>query len=259
MGLFDFFSRKDKKQPAPEKKAESYEEYSGIRMEVLSEEKELLFVARLAVSGGGRGELQRVSESNVLSEAEPPAEAPEQAEQKEQTEQSEGEAAPVPAEPPEKPEYHVLLRGYEERVRQAVHMEADITHDHARIWTYRNLRIVSKENDRAFFRQDIGTDGEVLPMAHLGNAPFPCKLVNISAGGACVQTDYVFEPGEKLLLKSRLLPDSELKPVVCTVCRVTERKNGMFDYGCQFTELDAAAEDEISKAILQLQMKRMRR
>ena len=256
MGLFDFFSRKDRKQPAPEKKTESYEEYSGIRMEVLSEERELLFVARLAVSDGGRGELQRVSEGNVLSEAEAPAEAPEQAEETEE------DAVPVPEEPPkkpEKPEYHVFLRGYEERVRQAVHMEADITHDHARVWTYRNLRVVSKENDRAFFRQDIGTDGEVLPMAHLGNAPFPCKLVNISAGGACVQTDYVFAPGEKLLLKSRLLPDSELKPVVCTVCRVTERKNGMFDYGCQFTELDAAAEDEISKAILQLQMKRIRR
>ena len=66
-------------------------------------------------------------------------------------------------------------------------------------------------------------------------------------------------PEQAAELKSRLLPDSELKPVVCTVCRVTERKNGMFDYGCQFTELDAAAEDEISKAILQLQMKRIRR
>ena len=256
MGLFDFLSKKERKRPAPAKKEESLLEYSGMRMEVLTEEKELLFVGRLVVKDGGEGELQRTSADNVLPEAAPEEEPPGEENTEEKTEENGEKKAAAPA---EKPTFHVLLRGYEESVRQAVHMKADITHDRGRVWQVRRIKVVSKDNDRAFFRQDVGTDGEVLPLAHLGNVPFPCKLLNISAGGACVQTDYVFEPGEKLLLKSRLLPDSELKPVVCSVRRVTERKGGLFDYGCKFTELDAAAEDEISKAILQLQMRRMRR
>lgn len=250
MGLFDIFSKKERNQPAPAKKEESLAEYSGLRVEVLTEEKELLFVARLAVAEGGSGELQRISAENVLPEGEPPA--PET----EADDADGGEDAPQEKEPPV---YEVQLRGYEEGLRQAVHMSAEISHLTGRIWRARKLKVLAKDNDRSFFRQDVGTDGEVLPLAHLGNAPFPCKLMNISAGGACIQTDFVFEPEEKLLLKSRLLPDSELKPLVCTVCRVTERKGGIFEYGCRFANMDAAMEDEISKAILQLQMKRMRR
>ena len=251
MGLFDFFSRGDREKAAPAKPRETLTEYSGMRVEVLTEDKDLLFIARLVISGGGGGELQRTSETNVLPEWGDSGAAA-------AAEDGTAEEAAAEAKPPE-PTYHVFLRGYDERQKQAIHMEADMTHYLGRIWRAQNLKVVGKDNDRAFFRQDVGSDGDVTPVDRTGRAPAPCKVVNISAGGACIRTDRIFRPGETLLLKSRLLPDSELSPLLCTVCRVTERKNNMYDYGCRFSELDAATEDQISKAILQLQLRRMRR
>ena len=245
MGLFDFLSRSGKNKPAPAPARVSLEEYSGMRVEVLSPEHALYFLARLRVAGSAV-ELERVSES-ALSEPE------------EQTEDGEADEASEAAEEP-KP-LPVLLRGFEERTRLAVHMEGDMTHISGSLWRVTGLRVQGKDNDRAFFRQDVGTAGEVMLVGKPGASPDiqKCRVVNISAGGACVRTAERYELGDKLLLRSRLLPDSELKPLFCTVRRVTERKGGEVEYGCQFSGLDGALEDEIAKAILKLQMARMKR
>ena len=250
MGLFDFLSRSEKTKPAAAPARASLEDYSGMRVEVLSEEHELYFLARLRISGG-TAEMERVSESALL--------LPQELE--DVPEDDEGAGGDAGTEKPEPQPVHVLLRGFEETTRLAVHMECDMTHISGKLWRVTGLRVMGKDNDRAFYRQDVGTEGEVMLIGKAAASPDikKCRVVNISAGGACIRTEETYEAGDKLLLRSRLLPNSELKPLFCVVRRVTPRKGGETEYGCQFSDMEPAVEDEIAKTILKLQMNRMKR
>ena len=153
--------------------------------------------------------------------------------------------------------YAVNLRGYQESAQKAVHMEADIVQRTNGAWKVENLEIIGKDNDRAFFRQELVMEGEVVPFKQAGVYSEPCRILNVSAGGVCIQSEDDYRIGDKLLLRSNLF-DGQLTSLMCIVRRVTKRRVG-YEYGCEFTDLTPATEDMISKAVMQIQLKRMRR
>ena len=209
-----------------------------MRVEVLSAEKELLFMAKLVVSTGGLGELQETASGSIPAI---PA----------------WETAAEAGTPP--PPLHVLLRGFDEDQKLAIHLECDAVPLNAATWRTERLRLIGKENDRAYYRQDIGVSGEVMQTGTGGSPQLvPCTVVNISVGGVCIQTEAVYPTDSTLLLRVWLVESSDLV-VFCLVRRVTERRNGQFEYGCEFEKLEPGQEDQISRAIMQLQMKRMKR
>lgn len=233
MGFFDLFSNTErtKKGTAPAKKAESLSEYSGMRVEVLTPENELLVMAKLAIAPGGHMELQPLSKFNL-----------------ERTQDDE----PLP----------VKLRGFDMEQQKAVHMECMITQSTDSYMLITRLKITSKDNDRAFFRQGMEASGEIVQIGRVGASPvIRCEVVNISAGGACIRTNEAYDMGDKLMLKLNLnlTPDQETVPLPCLVCRVVERRKGQFEYGCRFINLNEATENQIVKAIMELQRKRIRR
>ena len=221
MGLFDW--KKNKKSAEEEAKNE-LAALSGMRVEVSDREDGLLFEGRLGVSWSGNAELQQLT----AFEAEPGQEMP------------------------------VKLRGYQTASKQAVHLDAEIIAAKEGVWQIRNVKVVSKDNDRAGFRQELTADGDVMPFRRDSVYSNPCKVLNVSVGGVCIRMAEEYEVGDKLLLKSRLLDGMELTPMLCVVRRVTKLKNG-FEYGCEFEDLDPATEETISKAIVAMQMKRARR
>ncbi len=198
-------------------------EYSGMRMEVMDEDGHLLFVARSSVTWDGQMELQPITTPNI--------------------DDVDGVS--------------VLMRGYEEAIQKAVHMEGELE-QHSNTWRVSDLHVTGKDNDRAFFRQETSVEGDVLPMKQVGITSNHCRVVNISAGGVCILTDRTFRVGDKLLLRANQMEELQLPPLICVVRRMTRRKNG-FEYGCEFVDLRPAVEDTIVKAIMEMQRKRMRR
>ena len=249
MGLMDLFSRDGRGKQAPKeaKQEERIAAYHGMRMEVMSEDgSELLFTARLAlVPEKGIVELYMLSDL----------------------------VRPLDREP-----YPANLRGFESTQGLAVHMRGMISQETDVTWQVEDLEVLGKDNDRAYFRQTTElrgeitrtepddqetyhrTDlpGEVTRTKSNGHETYQCVVRNISAGGVCLQTREQFSVGETITLSTQLLPGQEMAPLMCQVRRVTPRRGGNH-YGCQFLQLNSVKQNQISKAIVQLQMKRLRR
>ena len=235
MGLFDWLTGKKKKAAAEAEFAAarrpvSLQDYSGIRVEVLSDKDELLFTARLAVSSGGLAELQLLSEDKA-----PPLE--------------EEESIPV------------RLRGYDEETQRAVHLEGEAQRFSGTLWRVEKLRVTGSANDRAYYRQETDVAGDVMKVGQLNAMPEikHCAVQNISVGGVGFQADTVYSIGDRLLLRSRILAGGGEIALFCTVRRIVQRRPGVYEYGCSFDMLDPYAEDQIAKAIMDMQMKRRRR
>lgn len=218
VGLFD---RRTKSKSGGK---QDLSEYAGMRIEVMDENGNMLFVGRADVTAGGMLELQPIT---------------------------------VPKAAPDAKYVSVLMRGYEESVKKAVHMEGGISPRSNGRWLVEDITVTGKDNDRAFFRQDTVIGGDIVPIKQAGVESRSCQLRNISAGGVCIFVDAEFRMGERLLLRSNLLEGWELTPLICEVRRITKRKGG-YEYGCEFVELTPTTEDLIVKAIMEMQLKRRR-
>lgn len=204
---------------------ETLRTYSGMRMEVMDVKERLVFVARATVSWEGEMCLWPLTQSRLNGD---------------------------------EVSYPVLLRGFDEKERKAVHMTGYITRGEDGGWSVEDLVLTGKENDRAFFRQGSGLEGEVMPMRQNDIFRAPCRIVNVSAGGACVRTQAEFQLGDRILLKSDLLKNLEMAPLMCVVRRGVKRK-AYNEYGCEFVDLTPKMEDMIVKAILEMQTQPMLR
>lgn len=213
-----------RKKTERQSEASASSQYAGMRVEVLSRQDQPIFAGRMSASWGGGLEIQPITV--------PPLDADKR--------------------------YAVNLRGYQESAQLAVHMSAEIVPRAGGVWKVENLEISGKENDRSFFRQELVMEGEVVPFKQAGVYSEPCKIINVSAGGVCIQVDDNYRIGDKLLLRSNLFQAWNLTSLMCIVRRVTKRRIG-YEYGCEFTDLTPATEDTISKAVTQIQLKRMRR
>lgn len=61
------------------------------------------------------------------------------------------------------------------------------------------------------------------------------------------------------MLMSKLLSDNGLPPLVCRVRRIVKRRNGIYEYGCQFVDLSDATRDRLFKAVITFQHQFMKR
>lgn len=225
MGLFDLFHRLAQAEPGqPEETPQDNNEmeiYSGMRVEVTTFTGEMLFVAKLMSPWGNTAQLHQYSESAV-----PPSE----------------DAEPI----------RVRIRGYHDHDRKAVYMEGTISPLPQHRWQVDELTVTRIGNDRAFFRLDTNIDASISTFGFSGGER-SCKLLNISVGGAGIATEDLFGEGDKFLLKVRLLEDRDLSVMYCQVLRVIDKKDGKYEYGCRFLELNEADEAKITQNIFAAQ------
>ena len=211
MGILNWFRGRTKEEPqeaAQENDTEELEPYPGIRVEVTTSQGQLLFVAKLLGLHGNRGELHQYSEAAIPPDSEP-----------------------VP----------VRIRGYSDRDRKAVYMEGVIRPSPRNIWLVEELKVCSAGNERAFFRLTTNLDATATMFSGLEMGEKPCKLLNISVGGASVAW------------KVRLLEDRPVSAIYGQVVRVTEKKDGEYEYGCRFLELTEEEEEKITRSIFTVQ------
>ena len=132
-------------------------------------------------------------------------------------------------------------------------MEGIITPGPKHIWQVEELTIVRVGNDRAFFRLTTNLDATATMFSGLAMGEKPCKLLNISVGGASVSSEYRYHEGDKFLLKVRLLEDRPESVMFSQIVRVVEKDGGKFEYGCRFLELTEADQEQITRNIFAAQ------
>ena len=231
MGLFERLKKKPAVPPPPPPKpaqdSEDVSVYSHMRVEVTTKDGQMLFVAKLMCPQRHTAELHQYSEADVplLKDC------------------SESEALPV------------HIRGYHDRLRKAVYMEGFISPMPRHIWLVSHLYVARVGNDRAFFRLDTDLPASISKFSGRSAGDFPCRLLNISVGGACVASEQRYWEGDKFLLSVKLLEDRETSIMYCQVLRVVEKEDAPFEYGCQFLELNDADQDKITEDIFAAQLK----
>ena len=225
MSLLDLFNKKAKAQPPQESKDanEDLDIYSGMRVEVTTDTGQILFVAKLLGLHGNKAELHQYSESEMTEDAE---------------------------------SIHARIRGYSDHERKAVYMEGVITPGPRHIWQVEELTILRVGNDRAFFRLETNLEATATMFSGLAMGEKPCRLLNISVGGASVGSEYRYHEGDKFLLKVRLLEDRPESVMFAQVVRVIAKDEEEFEYGCRFLELTEADQEQITKNIFAAQRKK---
>ena len=225
MGLFDRFKKQktvEAKKSGAAREEEELEIYSGMRVEVTAFDGRLLFVAKLMSPRGNRAELYQYSEADIPEDTEP---------------------------------MHVRIRGYHDHERKAIYMEGIISPLPQHVWQVEELNVARIGNDRAFFRLDTNLDAAITTFGGLGAGEKPCKLLNISVGGARIASEYPYREGDKFLLKVKLLDDGDMSAMFCQVLRVIAKEDSKFEYGCQFLELNESDQEKITQNIFAVQRK----
>ena len=224
MSLLELFRKRAKERPPQEDKdtngTEELDIYSGMRVEVTTAAGQILFVAKLMGLHGDKAELHQYSEAAIVKDVET---------------------------------IHARIRGYSDYERKAVYMEGIITPGPKHIWQVEELTIVRVGNDRAFFRLTTNLDATATMFSGLAMGEKPCKLLNISVGGASVSSEYRYHEGDKFLLKVRLLEDRPESAMFSQIVRVVEKDEGKFEYGCRFLELTEVEQEQITRNIFAAQ------
>lgn len=222
MGFLNLFKKHEKEKLAAVKPdpIADLEAYSGMRVEVTSFDGRLLFVAKLQRLRGSVAELYQYSEADVPADAEP---------------------------------MRVRIRGYHDRERKAVYMEGTISPGPMHVWQVEELVVARIGNDRAFFRLSTDIEATATTFGGIGAGEKPCRLLNISVGGACIGSEYPYREGDKFLLKVKLMEDRDLSAMFCQVLRIIDKGNSTFEYGCRFLELNENDQEKITQNIFAVQ------
>lgn len=222
MGLLDVFRKKEPVKAAPVE--EEPEVYPGMRVEVSTMNGNILFGGKMTYRQGTQADVAQYAQFGQL---------------------------------PEEDSFPAQIRGYNERTRKAVLMEGVVTAQPQHNWAVTELKIVRSGNERAFFRLDTDLDATISVLGRgFSVGEHPCKMLNISIGGACVRTDLRQHEGDKLLLKVQLMEVRDTSLMFCQIVRVTDNGDGTFSYGCRFLELTDNDEARITQNIFAAQRKK---
>lgn len=197
---------------------------TGTRVEVLTLENHLLFVARMRVVEGNAVELRRDT----------------------------GDPLPQAL-------YNskMKIRGFQKNA-QPFCLVGTVGRSSREFWQLENLEILQTKENRGFFRQNTDLDARVMPSGHYrGLTPelVECKVLDISAGGARVLSRNVYMEGDRFQLQVELLPEEKPFSVTCKVLRVTPRKGYKYEYGCKFEGLSEQEEQRLLQAVFAIQRK----
>lgn len=196
--------------------------YSGMRVIVETPSEDILFVAKLQDPHKNTAELYQYSAANDIQDI---------------------MAGHVP----------VIIRGYNERERKAVFMEGNMSPKEDHVWQAEDLVITKIENERAFSRFSTDIAATVTADDGTNAGEKACKLLNISIGGANIESEYRYYKGDRFLLKARLVGDRPVSVMYCEVLRVTEKAASRFEYGCRFLELTKADQEMLSQNLALLE------
>lgn len=129
-----------------------------------------------------------------------------------------------------------------------------------KFWRIEKLRSLQSGENRSFFRQNVGADGQLFSPS---GQRYPCKVLDVSAGGARVLTSKLFQLESTFQLEVSLLSTEEPFTLTCRVKRVevqaqTASPMKKYVYGCQFVDLPPREQERLLQTIFTHQRKVLR-
>ena len=195
---------------------EDLEIYTGMRVEVTTDDGRMFLTAELTDLRGDRAQLKPHMDGSLLTKRD----------------------GPVP----------VTIRGFSSKENHVVVMKARVRLSPSGNWQVERIALVKRGDNRASVRVDVDLDG----FLSFDGLQAPCRVVNMSTGGVCIGTPVRHNVGEKLTLWLTLPVRSGTLTLPFQIVRINERRHGYFEYGCKFLALSEGQEERLTRSIFEL-------
>lgn len=147
----------------------------------------------------------------------------------------------------------VVLRGYDDLMSQFV-LKGTIQESTRLVCKVKDLKIKPIPEQRQNFRLRVGTPATLYYCSdETRNNPEKCTLVDISTGGACLESEFIHAEDEVLRLKIKL-EDYVPMEFVGEIIRAVEVRPGKFRYGFLFAQLEETEMTELTRTLYNLQV-----
>ena len=147
----------------------------------------------------------------------------------------------------------VSLSGYDKKLIP-ICLSATVQESTRTVYKLKNLKIENHAENRETFRLPFNAPVSLYRKEddHYKN-PESCKLVNISTGGCCVQSEYIHMEDEVLRIRVKL-DDYAPQNFLGQIVRCSEHAPGQFWYGILFAQLTEQETAALNKTLYNLQM-----
>ena len=147
----------------------------------------------------------------------------------------------------------VQIRGSDELMRPFL-LKGTVQESSRLVCRFKDVKSRQIQETRENFRLVMRSPAELFYMTDDNRTnPENCTLVDISIGGACLESEYLHAEDEVLRLKVKL---EDYLPMVFVgeIIRVVERGPGKFHYGFLFAQLNETERTELTRTLYNLQI-----
>lgn len=148
---------------------------------------------------------------------------------------------------------HVTIRGYTKSMAP-IFLSGVIQESSRIVCKLQDVKAEPMEEHRYNFRLPINTPASLFYQSdeHLKN-PEDCVLVDISTGGACIESEYLHAESEILRLKVKI-EDYAPMTFLGQIIRVMDCPPGKFRYGFLFAQLEEDEITELTRTLYNIQL-----
>lgn len=146
----------------------------------------------------------------------------------------------------------VLVRGYNRRM-QGFNLRAVVVESSRTVLRLTGMEVDRIPNVRKTFRLPVNGTAELFrPDDERFSRPERCVLIDISTGGACIESEYVHAEDEVVILRFKLeeYPTMTFKG---QIIRSNEQKNDHYRYGILFAQLTRDEQTSLTRTLYNLQ------
>ncbi|MCM1234851.1 MAG: PilZ domain-containing protein [Ruminococcus flavefaciens] len=147
----------------------------------------------------------------------------------------------------------VVVRGVNEQMIQFF-LKGTIQESNRLMCRLKDLKVKAIPEQRHDFRLQVGAPVTMFYQSDEAQSnPEECTLVDISTGGACVESEYLHAEDEVLRLRIKLLDYAPME-FLGEIIRVTEIQPGRFRYGFLFAQLRESELTELTRTLYNIQV-----
>lgn len=149
----------------------------------------------------------------------------------------------------------VYLRGYTNNGTTPIDLRGRIEESSRVLCRVGDLQTVEHDDQRSNFRLSVNMPASLHAQEDRRlREPEPCQLINISAGGALIESDVIHCEGEILRLKVRLDRDYPPMNLLGQIIRVEQPEPTKFHYGFLFAQLTEQDTATLRQMIFNIQL-----
>lgn len=136
----------------------------------------------------------------------------------------------------------VFVRGYNRRM-QSFNLSAVVVESGRTVFRVRDMKVEKIPNQRASFRLPVNSKASIFREDDERlSRPEECTLIDISTGGACIESEYVHAEDEVVIMRFKL-DDYPTMTFKGQIIRGSEHKDDRYRYGVLFAQL---TQDELT-------------